>query len=136
MNRDSKGRFCSKASKTESKIPKLSPKACSNHERKPRFFKTDVEPLFVHIKIHPKETTEEERPKNRFDRDDCINNAILFSKLDLDEQAKFIGGLLDMKDWCLNSGMQCLSYKNCKECFDEWFWNMFDPDTFYKILGD
>ena len=50
MNRDSKGRFCSKT-KSECKIPKLSPNACSNHERKPRFFKTDVEPLFVHIKV-------------------------------------------------------------------------------------
>ena len=135
MNRDSKGRFC-KANKTECKIPKLSPNACSNHERKPRFFKTDVEPLFVRIKIHPKETTEEERPKNRFDRDDCINNAILFSKLDLDEQAKFIGGLLDMDVNCLNNAAQCLSYRKCSECFYDWFFNMFDPDTFHKILGD
>jgi len=130
MNRDSKGRFCKAISETKeknetkTKIPFLNVK----HTRTERKF--DKEPLLFHIKIVTNEK------KNRFDRDDCINNASIFSKLDLDEQAKFIGGLMDMNDTCLNKYLQCLSYPSCSACFNDWFFNMFDPDTFHKILGD
>ena len=94
------------------------------------------EPTLFHIKI----VTDEK--KNRFDRDDCINNASIFSKLNLDEQAKFIGNIvnntLNFYEECPfldETTLHCVSY-DCTKCFENWFFNMFDPDTFYKILGD
>ena len=137
MNRDSKGRFCkatpeSKEKKeTKSKIPFFSTK----HDRNTDKF--NKEPMLLRIKIVADEK------KNRFDMPNCINNASIFSKLDLDEQAKFIGNLikcmLDFNKDCpfdnKADSLHCI-FTVCDKCFDDWFFNMYDPETFIKLLGE
>ena len=162
MNRDSNGRFC-KANKIKStKIPFLSNIAM--HRKNPVKAKEILdklkeemeweclgneinldeidEPIIVHVKIKEKE---------RFD--DCINNACIFDRLDWDERAKFMEALFNdgksfteicnfMYETCtiahptpLKDGSGC-RIMSCNGCFTNWFFNMYTPEVFHKILGD
>ena len=155
MLRDSKGRFC-KANKElntkvkSNKIPFLSKK----HEKDEENFEewSDLgnglnlneidEPIIIHVKI---------KEKDRFD--DCVNNACIFDRLDWDERAKFMEALFNngksfteicnfMYETCtiahptpLKDGSGC-RIMSCDGCFTDWFFKMFTPEVFHKILGD
>lgn len=137
MLRDSKGRFCkaNKANVKSTKIPFLNPK----HEKKEELEWSDLgnnlfgdeinEPIILHIKI---------KEKDRFD--DCVNNACIFDRLDWDERAKFMAKLSDGSEpvFCdVIDGSDCFSIgRSCSECFEDWFFNMYTPEVFHKILGD
>ena len=137
MLRDSKGRFC-KANKElntkvkSNKIPFLNPK----HEKKEELEWSDLgnglnlnemdEPIIIRVKI---------KEKDRFD--DCVNNACIFDRLDWDERAKFMAYLVgDCEAICnMKESKECIN-EPCSECFTDWFFNMFTPEIFHKILGD
>lgn len=137
MNRDSKGRFC-KANKElntkvkSNKIPFLSKKHTRDEENFEEW--SDLgnglnlneidEPVIIHIKI---------KEKDRFD--DCINNACIFDRLDWDERAKFMAYLYD-DGGLLCKDIECKDGTECCDCFYDWFFNYYCPETFHKILGD
>ena len=153
MNRDSKGRFCKADNKAKkeiksTKIPFLSKK----HIKKEELEWSDLgkginlneidEPIIIHVKI---------KNKDRFD--DCVNNACIFDRLDWDERAKFMEALFNhdksfteicnfMYETCtiahptpLKDGSGC-RIMSCDGCFTDWFFNMYTPEVFHKILGD
>lgn len=142
MLRDSKGRFC-KANKElntkvkSNKIPFLSKKHTKDEENFEEW--SDLgnglnlneidEPIIVHVKIEE---------KDRFD--DCVNNACIFDRLDWDERAKFMAKLSDCSEsvFCdVIDGPDCFSIgRSCSDCFEDWFFNMYTPEVFHKILGD
>ena len=141
MNRDSKGRFC-KANKIKStKIPFLSKghinKKEDDFEEWSDFGKEiekalkeldETEPIIFHIKVEE---------KDRFA--DCVNNACIFDRLDWDERAKFMANLVDNYEasFCDVMGdTDCTIAKKCSDCFTDWFFNMYTPEVFHKILGD
>ena len=155
MLRDSKGRFC-KANKElntkvkSNKIPFLSKKHTKDEENFEKW--SDLgnglnlneidEPIIIHVKI---------KEKDRFD--DCVNNACIFDRLDWDERAKFMEALFNdgksfteichfMYETCtithpipLKDGSNCRII-SCDGCFTDWFFNMYTPEVFHKILGD
>ena len=137
MNRDSKGRFC-KANKElntkvkSNKIPFLSKKHTRDEENFEEWFDLGNglnlneidEPIIIHVKIKEKE---------RFD--DCINNACIFDRLDWDERAKFMAYLCD-DGGLLCKDIECKDGTKCCDCFYNWFFNYYCPETFHKILGD
>ena len=138
MLRDSKGRFC-KANKElntkvkSNKIPFLNPK----HEKKEELEWSDLgnglnlneidEPIIIRVKI---------KEKDRFD--DCVNNACIFDRLDWDERAKFMSYIFNFNSSIICGVMEngdCAK-KSCANCFENWFFNYYDPEVFHKILGD
>ena len=155
MLRDSKGRFC-KANKElntkvqSNKIPFLSKKHTKDKENVEEW--SDLgnglnldeidEPIIIRVKI---------KEKDRFD--DCVNNACIFDRLDWDERAKFMEALFNdgksftgicnfMYETCtiahptpLKNGSGC-RIMSCDGCFTDWFFNMYSPEVFHKILGD
>lgn len=134
MLRDSKGRFC-KANKTNvksTKIPFLNPK----HKKKEELEWSDLgnnlfgdeinEPVILRIKI---------KDKDRFD--DCINNACIFDRLDWDERAKFMAYIFNNSDIICKLMETNICYEtSCATCFEDWFFNYYDPEVFRKILGE
>lgn len=141
MLRDSKGRFC-KANKElntkvkSNKIPFLSKKHTKDEENVEEW--SDLgnglnldevdEPIIIRVKI---------KEKDRFD--DCVNNACIFDRLDWDERAKFMAKLSDYSEpfFCdVMDAFECTIDKPCSDCFTDWFFNMFTPEVFHKILGD
>ena len=155
MLRDSKGRFC-KANKElntkikSNKIPFLSKKRTKDEENFEEW--SDLgnglnlneidEHIIIHVKI---------KEKDRFD--DCVNNACIFDRLDWDERAKFMEALFNDEKSCteicnfmyetctivhptpLKDGSGC-RIMSCDGCFIDWFFNMYTPEVFHKILGD
>lgn len=137
MLRDSKGRFC-KANKElntkvkSNKIPFLSKKHTKDEENFKEW--SDLgnglnldeidEPIIIHVKI---------KEKDRFD--DCVNNACIFDRLDWDERAKFMAYLCD-DGGLLCTDIECKDGMKCYDCFYDWFFNMYSPEVFHKILGD
>ena len=151
MNRDSKGRFC-KANKIKStKIPFLSKEHISMYRKNPVKAKEVLdklkeemewedlgnginldeidEPIIIHVKV---------KEKDRFD--DCVNNACIFDRLDWDERAKFMSYLFNdtaFEDSYICETIDCFNNTtHCDNCFEEWFFNMYTPEVFHKILGD
>ena len=138
MNRDSKGRFCKADNKAKkeiksTKIPFLSKK----HIKKEELEWSDLgkginldeidEPIIIRVKF---------QEKDRFH--DCVNNACVFDRLDWDERAKFMGYLLGNTDNICDviTNSECMSNTLCSDCFSDWFFNMYTPEVFHKILGD
>lgn len=142
MLRDSKGRFC-KANKElntkvkSNKIPFLSKKHTKDEENVEEW--SDLgnglnldeidEPIIIRVKI---------KEKDRFD--DCVNNACIFDRLDWDERAKFMSYLFNdtvSEESYICENIDCFNNStHCDNCFEEWFFNMYTPEVFHKILGD
>lgn len=144
MNRDSKGRFCKDNKIKSTKIPFLNNIAM--HRKNPVKAKEILdklkekmewedlgnginldeidEPIIIRVKVKEKE---------RFD--DCINNACIFDRLDWDERAKFMAYLCDDGS-LLCKDIECKDGTKCCDCFYDWFFNYYCPETFHKILGD